>query len=98
MLKESEIEKELRRQTDRIKNGRMKLTTPIKSADEKNSIKEISVNESTDASLIYNLPMVQDVAGDFKDVIADITGLTDEQVATLNRSDYMTLVIYVGKL
>ena len=94
----SEIEKELQRQADRIENGKMKLTTPIESADGKSEIDEISINESTDASTIFNLPMIQEVAGDFKDVIADITGLTDSQVACLNRADYMTLVLYVGKL
>ena len=94
----NDLEKELKRQAGRIKNGKLKLTTEIDSADEKSKLKEISVSTSTDASLIYNLPMTQNVAGDFKDVIADLTGLTDNQVASLHRADYMTLVIYVGKL
>lgn len=98
MTKDEQIEKELKRQSDRIKNGKMKLTTPIKTADGKEDLKEIAVETSSDASFIYNLPMVQEVAGDFKEVIADLTGLTDEQVASLHRADYMTLVIYVGKL
>ena len=82
---------------DRFKGGKLKLTKPIKSLVDDKPLKEITINDSTDASFYMNTPLRQDTIGDFFDIICDLTGLTTNQVSTMHKEDYMALVIYVGK-
>jgi len=81
----------------RFKGGKLKLTKSIKSLVDDKPLKEISVNNSTDASFYMNAPLRQEVIGDFFDIICDLTGLTSDQVSSMHKDDYMALVIYVGK-
>lgn len=98
MSKENELEEAaLEAVLVRFKNGKMKLTRPIKAANGTDELKEITLNETQDASFYMNMPLEQNKVGDFLEVIADVTGLTTSQVMTLHKEDYMSLVIYVGK-
>ena len=91
----TDIEKLTKNTLAKYKKGKLTLTKPIKSADGKEDINEISVADTTDAKFFYSMPLVQEDLGCFKGIIADLTGLTYEQVGSLHIEDYSSLVLRI---
>lgn len=95
MTVEQEVLKEI---LENFKDGKLELTKPIPTVDGKGEIKEISVQSTTDASFFYSMPLNANDFGAYKEVIANLTGLTSSQVGSLHINDYSSLVIFVGNL
>ena len=91
-------EKALQEILNRFKGGKFKLKKPILSADGASELKELNVQNTRDASFFYSMPLNANDFGSYKDVIANLTGLTSEQVGSLDIDDYSSLVIFVGNL
>ena len=77
--------------------SKIKLTRPIRNAADTDDINEITIKDENDvsASDFYNLEISTDGKmnlGSMAGVVADLTGLTDEQVASLKPKDYMLIM------
>lgn len=77
--------------------SKIKLSRPIRNAADTENIEEITIKDEKDvsASDFYNLEISTDGKmnlGTMAGVVADLTGLTDEQVASLKPKDYMAIM------
>ena len=77
--------------------SKIKLSRPIRNAADTSDIDEITIKDENEvsASDFYSLEISTDGKmnlGTMAGVVADLTGLTDEQVASLKPKDYMAIM------
>lgn len=81
---------------------KFKLTRAIISADGAHDVNEVNIKDSKDVTAydFFGMKISADGTsglGAMADPIANLTGLTEEQVASLSPKDFLTLSAEVGK-